>query len=625
MIDDTQGQPEDTDGADGHGLVKPNAFERITTTTLSLAMILLPVAGIVLRLVRGHAIDGGSVYVQHLTVWLGFFGAYIATGGGSHLGLSTAMLLPKGRWRNLARITSWSMAAVTTLILTFGAYVTVRNNSVSNAKLTGGIPEWWADSAVPLALAMICARFIWRTPAVRSKDGEPGWSGRIISLAACGLVVLLFLTVGAKKPEALVWPGTIVILVAFLLGAPLFVGMSALAMLFFFVDGAIATVPTEMMNLARNPTMPALPLLTLAGYVLASGKAWERLLRLYKALLGWVPGGLSLMVLLICALFTALTGGSGVTILALGGLLLPPLLQEKFPEGFSIGLLTAAGSLGLLFPPSIPVLLYGIVAGVTDRKLYQAGFLPSVLLLVVAAIYAVRAGLIAKAPRHSFDTRELLRAAWAAKWDLGLPVIVVAVLFSGYATIVEAAAVGALYSILIESTVYKDIHPRRDMPRVIARSSSLIGAVLIVLGAAFGLTSLMVDREIPQLLVEWATKHIHAQWVFLLALNGALLVLGSLFEIYAAIIVLAPLVAPLGAEFKVDPVHLGVVFLANLELGFLFPPMGLNLFLSASRFHKPLPYLYRQALPFLIILTIGVLVITYVPAMTTGVVALFNK
>jgi tripartite ATP-independent transporter DctM subunit len=261
--------------------------------------------------------------------------------------------------------------------------------------------------------------------------------------------------------------------------------------------------------------------------------------------------------------------------------------------------------------------------GVSAKSLFLGGLVPGVVLILVVAAWAISVGIKAKAPRQPFDPKEARRALWKAKYDLFLPLIVLGALASGVATIVESAAIGALYAILIELIVFRDVHPRKEMPRVFVQAATLVGAVVVLMGVAYGLTSYLVDQQIPDALVEWVRTHIHSQWVFLLALNAILLVLGSVFEIYAAIIVLAPLVAPLGQLFNVEPVHLGVVFLANLELGFLFPPMGLNLFLSASRFNKPLPYLYKQALPFLIIMALGVLFITYVPALTTGVVHLF--
>ena len=424
-------------------------------------------------------------------------------------------------------------------------------------------------------------------------------------------------------PGRLGWPCALLLFASFLLGAPVFVVMAGFALLLFFLAGTpVASVPAETFRLVVSPTLPAIPLLTVAGYVLAEGGASKRLVRAAQSLFGWMPGGLAVVAAFVCALFTTFTGASGVTILALGGIILPALVSEGYPEGFSLGLVTASGSLGLLFPPSLPVILYGVVAGVAIDHLYIGGVVPGLLMVVLVAAYGILVGIRSKAPRPRFDAAEAWRATWGAKWDLGLPLLIIVAVASGFATIVESAALGAAYAIVVELFVHREVHPSRELPRVLVHASTLVGSVVILLGVALGMTSYLVDAEVPTAVLGWVQAHIHSQWEFLLALNVLLLVLGSVLEIYSAIVVLAPLVAPLGAAFNVEPVHLGVVFLANLELGFLFPPMGLNLFLSAQRFQKPLPLLYRKAFPFLLIMTAGVLLITYVPAITTGVVAL---
>ncbi len=609
------------EGTAGHNPEAPEAtqatvVETALTVVISLAMVVLPVAEIVLRKLRGSGVPGGSVYVQHLTLWLGFIGALAATAAGKHLGLASGNLLPAGRARTAAGLFGAMVATAVCVFLARASWTVVMAGRSGNETMAGGIPEWWSDLIVPTTLALIAMRFVWLAPA--------GWRGRAACLVGATAVALAFALLG-DHAQALFWPLFVCVVVAFLLGAPVFVAMSGAAMLLFFHESTpIAAVPTETLRLVQNPTLPAIPLLTLAGYVLASGKASERLVRAYKSVFGWMPGGLALMAISVCALFTTFTGGSGVTILALGGIVYPALVKDKYPEGFSLGLVTASGSLGLLFPPSLPVILYGAVAGVAADKLFLGGLVPGVILILVVAAYAIRVGVVSKAPRQKFVWKEVLTALWAAKWDLGLPVVVLSVFMTGMATIVEAAGLGALYALAIELIAHREPGALKAMPRVFMQSATLVGAVVILLGVALGLTSYLVDAQIPDALVAFVQSHFHSQWTFLLALNGLLLVLGSVFEIYAAIIVLAPLVAPLGALFNVDPVHLGVVFLANLELGFLFPPMGLNLFLSASRFNKPLPYLYKQALPFLVIMALGVLFITYVPAVTTGVVALLS-
>lgn len=601
--------------------VKANVVERGATVVLTLVMVLLPVLEILLRLVRGRGLDGSGKYVQHAMVWLGFVGAVIASRDGHHVGLSTGHFIKPGRRKTVTLVFSHAVSSVICLVLALAAYKVVKANAEGSDMLAGGIPVWWSEVIVPVAMVAMAARFIWFTPWLEDK---PKWPGRLISLGAC-LVFGVVLWALRTHAHALLWPLMIIILVAFVLGAPVFCVMGGAAMLLFWSDGSpIASVLQETLRLAENEALPAVPLLTLIGFVLAAGGASERIVRAFKGLFGWLPGGVSLMVIVVCALFTTFTGGSGVTILALGGIMLPALTKDRYPEGFSLGLVTAAGSLGLLFKPSLPVILYSIQGGISSDKLFDGALLPGVLLMIVVAIYSIRVGVKAKAPRQKFDVKEAVSALWAAKFEFGLPLVVLVVWKMGWATIVQAAALGAFYLLVVE-TVRREVHPTKKLPLVMAESAMLVGAVIILMGMALGFTNFLIDAQIGEALTEWAQAHIHSQWVFLLALNGMLLVLGSVFEIYAAIIVLAPLVAPLGVAFNVDPVHLGVVFLANLELGFLFPPMGLNLFLSASRFQKPLPHLYKQAFPFLIIMAVGVLIITYVPAMTTGVVALFSK
>lgn len=606
---------------------RATAVESAVIVTLTLAMVLVPVLEILMRKLHGQGLGLGPI-TQRLGVWLGFVGAITATAAHKHLGLATTSFLRADNpVRRVGGFLSGAVSAATTMMLAWASWQTVNADRASTDMLPGGIPTWVGETIMPVAFALICARFIWYTPGLPKRQ----WIGRVSSLAAC-VLTLVILELGRNHPMGFLWPGVLIILGAFLLGAPVFVAMAGLAMLLFFTADApspISSVPQATLQLMENPTLPAIPLLTVAGYVLAAGKASQRLVRAYKGLFGWLPGGVGLMVISVCALFTTLTGGSGVTILALGGIMYPALINEKYPEGFSIGLVTAAGSLGLLFPPSLPVILYSAVlpgdAGVSAKTLYLGGLVPGLVLIIAVAAYAIRVGIVAKAPKQKFELREAGRALWAAKLDLGLPIVVLAVLLAGIGTIVEAAAIGALYALVIELLVFRDVHPTKQMPAVLVQSATLVGSVVVLMGVAYGLTNYLVDQEVPTTLLTWVQEHIHTQWGFLLALNGILLVLGSVFEIYAAIIVLAPLIAPLGKVFNIEPVHLGVVFLANLELGFLFPPMGLNLFLSASRFNKPLPYLYKQALPFLLFMALGVLLITYVPALTTGVVHLLAK
>jgi tripartite ATP-independent transporter DctM subunit len=610
------------------------ALERWALVAIVLVMVLLPTLEAAVRRITGSGVPGAAVYTEHFTLWVGFLGAMLAIASGHHLALSTVDLLPAGWPRTLAR--SYG-SAVTTLVCAFLAYASLDMLLLDKGRvdtLTFGVPEWWFEIIMPAGFAVMAVRGALTAPNRAAKLScwiliaavVPFIVSRILAARGAGFLTIPDgPTLLRGHTAALAWPGSILLFASFLLGAPVFVVMAGFALLLFYLAGTpVASVPAETFRLVVSPTLPAIPLLTVAGYVLAEGGASRRLVRAAQGVFGWMPGGLAVMAAFVCALFTTFTGASGVTILALGGIILPALVSEKYPEGFSLGLVTAAGSLGLLFPPSLPVILYGVVAGVAIDHLYVGGLVPGLLMIVLVAAYGVWAGIRSKAPRPKFQTGEALRALWQAKWDLGLPLLIIVSVASGFATIVESAALGAAYAIVAELVLHRDVHPTRDLPRVLVHASTLVGSVVILLGVALGMTSYLVDAEIPTRLLAWVQAHIHSQWEFLLALNLLLLVLGSVLEIYSAIVVLAPLVAPLGIAFGVEPVHLGVVFLANLELGFLFPPMGLNLFLSASRFQKPLPLLYRKAFPFLVIMAAGVLLITYVPAITTGVVDLLR-
>jgi C4-dicarboxylate transporter DctM subunit len=577
------------------------------------------------RPLGGFHIPGSALYVQQLTLWLAFVGGLAATRGGAHLTLSTAQLFPEGSLaRRLARLLAFSTAAAVVAVLAYASAMLVASNRTQGNVLPGGIPEWVSECVMPVALGLMALRFAWGA-------GE-GWRGRAAAVAAIGVAFALGLVPNPAQAGALIWPCAAVVVVAALLGAPVFVAMGGLALLLFFHDATpVAAVSAEVYRLIASPTLPAIPLLTAAGYVLAESGASSRLVRFFRALFGGMPGGMAVMVAAVCALFTTFTGGSGVTIIALGGLVYPMLREDGYPEGFSLGLVTAAGSLGLLFPPSLPVVLYSVVASSSQKlsvpaeSLYLAGLVPGLLLVVLVGLYGVRVGgKAATRQRQPFSWREAGRSGWAAKWELLLPVFVIVLFASGVASMVETAAAACAYAVVVECVIARDI-PFRRLPGVLLRAAALMGAVLILLSVAMGLTGYLVEAQVPDQMLAWVKVHIHSQMVFLLALNGLLLVLGSVLEIYSAIVILAPLIAPIGVAFGVDPVHLGVIFLANLELGFLFPPVGLNLFLSSSRFGQPLPRLYRHVLPFLLILGAGVLLITYLPGMSLGVLRLFGK
>ena len=586
-----------------------------------LAAAVLPLSDTLGRALGGHYLPGGADWLQQIVLWLAFLGGLLATREAKHLTLSTAELFGEGRVRRFGRVLAAGMSAATAAVLAYAAVGLVEANRQEAKVLSGGIPVWVSECVMPLALGLMALRFAW--------GASSGWRGRAVALLA--IPAAFAFGRFSESAGALSWPMVVLILAALVLGTPVFVAMGALSLFFFFRDGIpVTAVTAEVYRLISSPTLPAIPLLTACGYVLAESGASLRLLRFFRALLGWMPGGLAVIVTAVCALFTTFTGGSGITVIAVGGLVYPMLKEDGYPEGFSLGLVTAAGSLGLLFPPSLPVILYSVVAGTRDQNvpadsLYLAGFLPGVLMLVMVAAYAIHKGRALGIPRTAFTWREIALATWEAKWELSLPVFVVALFASGRASMVETAAAAFAYAMVVECFVTRDLHPLRTLPGALLKSSVLTGSVLILLSAAMGITSYIVDAQIPDTLVAWVQAHIDTQFVFLLALNGLLIVVGCLVDIFSAIVVLAPLIVPMATAFGVHPVHLGVIFLANLELGYLTPPVGLNLYLSSSRFGKPLTAVTRHAFPFLLIMAAAVLLITYVPWMSVGILRAFGK
>jgi C4-dicarboxylate transporter DctM subunit len=398
-------------------------------------------------------------------------------------------------------------------------------------------------------------------------------------------------------------------------GAPVFALMAALALYLFHGAGIESTaVIIELARLASLPSLIAIPLFTFAGYVLAESGAPKRIIDLADALFGWLPGGVAVAGLCACAMFTAFTGASGVTIIALGGLVYPLLRRQGYPEGFSLGLVTTTGSLGLMFPPSLPIILYALVGKISVDKLFAAAAAPGLLLLLALSAYAVfvarRSGV--EPLKFSFD--EVKRAARAALWEIPLPFVVVGGIYGGLFTASEAAAVMAFYVIVVEAVVYRDL-AWGDLPGVARQSMILVGAILLVLGCALGLTNYLIDAEIPGRLFAFLHAHVTSAWGFLALLNVFLLVV-NMVEIFSAIIIVVPIIAPVAAQYGIDPVHLGALFLLNLEIGYMTPPLGLNLFLSSRRFEKPLPALYRAVGPFWLILVAALLIVTYVPALS---------
>lgn len=401
------------------------------------------------------------------------------------------------------------------------------------------------------------------------------------------------------------------------LGVPLFVVLGAGSLIAAYSAGLDpAVLIAEMMRLASSPNLMAIPLFTLAGVTLSRGGAPQRLLNMFNAGFGWMPGGLAIVALIACAFFTAFSGASGVTILALGGLLYPILLGEKYSKNFSLGLLTSSGSLGLLFPPSLAILLYGIVAGVSIEQLFMAGLVPGLLLLVLLALYSAIVSKHIGISRRPFSLPALISSTRSGVWDLLLPAGIVVGLLGGYVTATEAATCSAAYALLLEAVIHRNLQTVSLLYDIFRETVVLVGSLLIILGVALGLTNLLIDAQIPMKILALLELRVTTPLQFLLLLNVFLLAVGCMMDIFSAIIVVVPLILPLAQRFGVDPVHLGIVFLANLEIGYLTPPVGINLFLASQRFREPMLNLFRAALPFLLIMLFWLALVTYLPILS---------
>ena len=606
-----------------------------------LLMALIPVVELLGRTCFGTGIAGATEYLRHLTLWIGFLGAMLATREGKHIKIAVAMNWPPGVGPVVDSLVGFISAAVcvglfgaslelvvaeapglppwTAKIIPdfverwldpFGLFETGSLSTVG-----GWLPIWIAEAIMPFGFAVMATRFILNSSKRRPVRALVG-----LSLPAMILLPVLF----SGSASQLVLPGLIVLIVAAVLGTPIFILLGGAALLLFWGDGVtVAAIPAETYRIVASPIFPTIPLLTLAGFILSEGHTSERLVHVFRAVFGWIPGGLAVAATLLCAFFTTFTGASGVTILALGGLLLPVLLKGGFRENFSIGLLTSTGSLGLLLPPSLVVILYGVIARVPIIDMFKAGLGPGILLIAPICLVCIWQGFKTGAGRAPFRLREAATAIWTAKWEVIMPVLVLVLIFGGFCTLVEASAVLVVYALIVEVFIYRDLS-LKVIVNMLVKCAALVGGVLIILGVAMGLTNYLVDAQVPMRATAWAANHVHTKWVFLLALNGGLILVGCLMDIYSALVVVVPLILPMAESFGVHPAHLGVIFLANLQLGYLTPPVGMNLFFASFRFERPLTSVSRDALPFLLIMAVVVLLITYVPWLTVGVLGLLK-
>ncbi len=600
----------------------PSWAPRLDRLENALAVAVLAVVAVLpaMELAGREFFDGGipgSVsVVQHLTLWVTFLGAALAARSDRLLALATTEFLPVVWHRRVQLATAWLAVAVSGTLAAASVQLVLIDLQYGD-RIAWGIPVWIVSLVIPAAFALIT----WRLMFLAAKD----WSGRLI--VASGLVVpVVFGLIPALETPGLLLPGIGIILLGTAFGLPIFAAIGGAAALLFFLQGTpIAAVPGEAYRMATSPMLPAIPLFTLTGYILAAGGSSQRLLSLFSAMVGWLPGGLAAVVTLLLAFFTPLTGASGITILAMGGLLLPMLTRARYPERHALGLVTVSGSIGVLLPPSLPVILYAYYAELQLDHLFIGGLLPGLLLIFVVALWGAWRGWFKGVERTPFQWRALGHALWAAKWEVLLPFIIIGGIFGGVATLVEAAALTVLYAFVVEVVVFRELSIGRDLPRIAVESATMVGGFMIILGVALGLTNYLLIAQIPMQALNWVQEIIESPLLFLLALNLLLIIVGALMDIYSAIIVIVPLIAPMAVAYAIDPVHLGIIFLANMQLGYLMPPMGENLFLSAYRFKQSLPEIYRATIPYVMILLIAVLLITYVPAMTLGLLDLVRS
>lgn len=582
--------------------------ENVILSLVFAILVLLPLAEIALRATVGIGFEGSSALVQHLTLAIGILGAAVAAREDRLLGFSASVLL-EGHLAGIAKLVGCAAAAAVSVLLCFASLQFVDVERTAGRILAHGIPVWFVQSLLPLGFGVVAIRLLLRSAGNTAGQLRAG-------VLAAALVTVVALVPG---PSHVVVPALVALLAAILLGAPLFAVIGGAALLLLWDTGVpIAAVALNHYGLTSNPSLPAIPLFTLAGYFLAESGAPGRLIEVFDALFGRYRGGAAIVTVLACTFFTSFTGASGVAIVAIGGLAMPLLLSAGYRDRPALALITGGGLPGVLLFPALPLVLYAIVAKTSIEAMFVGGFLPTLLMLGIALWWGIRQSPPAAAAGRRFSWSRLIRALQVAKWDLSLPVVPLAILLGGLATPVEAAAATALYACAVATVVHRDVKIFPDLPRIMTECGLLVGGILLILGVSLALTNYLVDAQIPDRVVEAVTQHIKSPWMFLLALNGFLLVVGCVMDIFSAIVLITPLVVPLGLAYGVHPVHLGMIFLANLELGYLTPPVGLNLFFSSYRFHRPIMEVCRSVAPLFLALCAGVLVITYLPWLSTA-------
>jgi tripartite ATP-independent transporter DctM subunit len=584
-------------------------------------MLLIPLAEIVLRPLFGRGIENAPVLVQHLGLVLAMFGALVAERGGHLTSLGAGLAAAEHPLlRRAAVLFAGASSAILCGMLAQASWVFVVSEMALPHALAYGIPGWIFQAAMPVGFLVLGLKIASRLVA------SPWWRW----LPAVLLALAGWLFAGHYDGDTLpFWPFGVWLSIVLLSGAPVFAVLGGLALALFWQEGQpLAAVPLSHYQITVNPSLPALPLFTLAGLVFAGTGAAARLGALFTALFGGGATGTAIAAAVLCSFFTALTGGSGVTILALGGLLLPLLNRAGFPEKRGIGLVTSASALGVLLAPSVPLIMYAIIARVPIHAMFLAGLLPALVMVAFLLLFGgflKRSALVATVtPPSRAEAGPLATIAWAAKWEILAPVVAIGSLVSGMATPTESAALTAAYALATQALAHRELD-WRGIARALVECTRVIGGIMLILGMALGLTNFLVDAGIPDLAVEWVQSVLPNKYAFLVALSLFLVIAGALMEIYAAIIVLVPLLLPVAQAYGIDPVHFGIVFLATLEIAFLLPPAGMNIYFASAMFGKPIRYIAASVIPAVAAMFLGALSISALPFLSTWLPAIANS
>jgi C4-dicarboxylate transporter, DctM subunit len=612
------------------------SLENLLALLTIILLALFPFMEVIARRFFSTGIRNSTEITHHLVLVLAFIGAAITSRENRHLALTLNL---KFQPRILDRIHVVNAFLSTAFSMAFAwCSLSFLLNAFDAGEKIAGLPLRWIAMIMPIGYALMAYRFARHAPAKAWSQtvaflgiafgsllawGALANAAQVLAPRAAGFFTSLMPVydfIGAHLSTPII----ILLIFTALAGVPIFIVLGGIGlMLFAHSAQPLEVIANEAFSLLTSHSLPAIPLFTFTGFMLSESKAGERIVRLFKSLFAWFPGGLAIVAILVCTFFTTFTGASGVTILAVGGLLSYVLVKGQYSKKFSAGLLTAVGSIGLLFPPSLPVIIYGVTAQVSIKDMFIGGVAPGIILVLAMIIFGVVFAKKNNVPRERFVVKEAAAAVKDSFWEILLPVIIVWGYFGGITTLVESGALAVIYTIIVEAFIHHDIKVK-ELRGVLLKCMPIIGGVLAILALAKGLSYYIVDAEIPMQLTAWVQATIHSKYVFLLLLNIALLITGCFMDIFSAIMVVVPLIIPLGNLFGIHPVHLGIIFLANMELGYLTPPVGLNLYLASYTFNEPIRKVYKDVFPFLLIQLVAVLLITYIPFFSLGLLEIFK-